>query len=148
MPSRMVKIKATIPAHLENSLVNHWGYAVEHRIHNDYILFKKSYISDKGKSTANDDGVKRTIRASVDKPTVITGDNILRPNFKDQLSKYQKTALAKRCDNIVMMFPDPYAVPESVRARLKVVMQRMTLPEAQFVLDYMDENFPIVDIGE
>lgn len=132
MPSRIVKMKASLPIHLESRLVNKWGYAVDKRVHGDFILFKKIYVSDK----VQDDGVKRTIRASV-----------VYPNFKNQLTPHQKKVLEKRCDNIVNFFPDPYSVPESVRARLKVIIQKLSVPEAQFVVEYMDENFPIVDKG-
>ncbi len=141
MPSHVIKMKANLPAHVEARLVNKWGFAVERRVHGDYVLFKKSYISDK-----NDEGVKRTIRASVNKPTTITPINL--NNVTALLTPHQKKALAKRCDNIVAMFPDPYAVPMSIRTRLQVISQRMTLQEAQFVLEYMDEHFPIIDEGK
>lgn len=146
MATRMVKIKANIPYHLENRLVNHWGYAVDKRVIGDFILLKKTYVSDK---TANDDGLKRTIRAGVDKPTTTTVDEkIVYPKFGLELSSYQKKQLEKRCDNIVNFFPDPYSVPESVRARLRAIIGKLTSSEAQFVIEYMDENFPAVDKGD
>lgn len=124
-------------------MVNKWGYAIEKRVPNDFIMFKRSYISDK--NAGPDDGVKRTIRASVN-------DNVVTPDFKPvrhpDLSNHKKKELERRCDNIVHHFPDPFSVPESVRARLNIAMQKMTVPEAQFVLEYMDENFPITDKGE
>lgn len=143
MPSRMIKMKPNLPVHIESRMVNKWGFVVDKRVHGDFILFKKTYISDKV-----DEGVKRTIRASVGAATTVE-TKIIYPNFnfKDQLSAQQKKKLEKECDNIVNFFPDPYSVPESVRARLKIKMQRLTNLEAQFVLEYMDENFPIVDKG-
>ncbi len=148
MPSRLLKIKTSIPFHLENRLVNKWGFMVDKRIPGEYILFKKNYISDK---TANDDGLKRTIRAAVGKVTTSTvGTKIVYlevGNRHPGLSPYQKKVLEKRCDNIVCFFPDPFSVPESVRARLRIIMQHLTAPEAQFVLEYMDENFPVEDKG-
>lgn len=144
MPSRMLKMKASLPIHLEARLVNKWGYAIDKRVHGDFILFKKTYISDR--VAVNNDGVQRTIRASIDKPTTTTTETkIVYPNFKTDLTPHHKKALEMRCDNIVNHFPDPYAVPESVRARLCIIMQRLTMVEAQFVLEYMDENFPIVE---
>lgn len=145
MPSRTIKMKASLPFHLESRLITKWGYAVDRRVHNDYIIFKKSYISDNPDPS---EGLKRTIRASAttEGTTVTTTDTkIVYPDFKFQLTLYQKKSLENRCDNIVNFFPDPYAVPESVRARLKIIMQKLTAPEAQFVLEYMDENFPILD---
>ena len=144
MPSRLLRVKHTLPYHLENRLVNKWGYVIEKRIPGDYIMFKKTYISDKV-----DDGVRRTIRASVNSATTTIETKVVYPdfNFKDQLSNQQKKALEKRCDNIVNFFPDPYSVPESVRARLKAIMGKLTVPEAQFVLEFMDENFPVNDKG-
>lgn len=137
MPSRLLKMKMPLPFHVEYRLVHKWGYVIEKRLVGDFVLFKKSYISDKA---LKDEGVKRTIRASVN-------DKIVYPDFNG-LTTQQKKALEKRCDNIVNFFPDPYSVPESVRTRLKIIMQRLTMPEAQFVLEYMDENFPAVDKGE
>lgn len=137
MPVRVVKLKNVVPYELENRMVNKWGYAIERRVPGDYILFKKSYVSDKG----DDEGVKRTIHA----PPVNLNNVVM---LKDNLSTYQKKSLEKRCDNIVNFFPDPYSVPMSVRARLMTIMDKMCLAEAQFVLEYMDENFPIVDKGE
>lgn len=143
MPSRMLKMRGNLPIHIEARLVNKWGYAIDKRVHGDFVLLKKTYISDKV-----DDGLKRTIRASVDKPTTTTTETkIVYPNFKAQLTAHEKKALEKRCDNIVNHFPDPYSVPESVRARLSIITQKMTLCEAEFVLEYMDENFPVVDKG-
>ena len=133
MPSHTLNMKVSLPGHVENRLVNKWGYAVDKRVLGHYIIFSKSYVSDK-KIGTRDDGVKRTIRASV-------------LDFKNQLTTIQKKALEKRCDNIVSFFDDPYSVPKSVRARLSIIMQGLPLAEAQFVLEYMDENFPVKDEG-
>lgn len=152
MPSRMVKMRADLPFHLENRFVNKWGFVIDKRML-DYTLFKKTYISDK-----SDDGLKRTIRASVNAATTTTTNTatttvdtkIIYPEFGTKhtsLSAYQKKALERRCDNIVNFFPDPFSVPESVRARLTIMMQKLMADEAQFVLEFMDENFPIVDKG-
>lgn len=146
MPSRMVKIRSDLPVHLEHRFVTKWGFAIDKRML-DYTLFKKNYISD---VTINDDGLKRTIRASASGTTTTVDTKIIYPEFGNKhpsLSTYQKKALEKRCDNIVNFFPDPFSVPESVRARLKIIMQKMMADEAQFVLEYMDENFPIADKG-
>lgn len=145
MPSRLLKMKASMPYNLEHRLIQKWGYAVEKRIVGDFIMFKKNYISDK---VSSDEGVKRTIRASVGNPVVtVTPTKIVYPDFTNQLSMQQKKTLEKRCDNIVNFFPDPYSVPESVRARLTSVMQSLNLQEARYVLEYMDENFPAVNKG-
>ncbi len=138
MPTRTIKMRA-MPLHLENRFVTKWGYAVEKRVPGEFVLFRKKYISD-----SKDTGVLRTIRASVNDPE----NKIVYPDFKSVLTEYQRKTLEQRCDNIVHFFPDPYAVPDSVRARLQIIMQRLTTPEAQFVQDYMDENFPIIDEGK
>lgn len=135
MPTRLLKVRATLPFHLENRLVNHWGYAIEKRSFSpgttSYILLKKPYISDK--KTKNDDGVKRTIRASVN-------DNIIPFSH---LPEWQRKQIERRCDNIVNFFPDPYSVPHAVRARLIIMQQRLLPAEAEFVQEFMDENFPV-----
>lgn len=135
MPTRLLKLKTTLPHALENRVVNHWGYAVEKRFYlngnESYIMFRKSYVSDKN---ASDDGVKRTIRASIE-------DNVVE--LKDYgLTKWQRQQLEKRCDNIVAFFPDPYAVPKAVRTRLAIMQQKLLPGEVSYVQSYMDENFP------
>lgn len=146
MPSRLLKTKASLPYNLEHRLITHWGYVMERREAGQYILFKKNYISDK---VANDIGVKRTIRASVNAAaTAIVETKVLYHDFKSQLTTQQRKALERRCDNIVNFFPDPYSVTHSVRARLMISMQKMSMPEAQFVQEYMNENFPLVDTGK
>lgn len=144
MPTRMLKMKPSLPLHLEHRLVTHWGYSVEARIPDQYTIFKKKYISD-----VADAGLKRTIRASVNKPATTTVETkIVWPDkFKpkagnDELALNRKKQLEKECDNIVNFFPDPYSVPKSVRARLQIKQQRLTNSEAVFVQEYMDENFP------
>lgn len=148
MPSRLVKMKTNMPHHVEHRLVDKWGFAVDKRIVGEFVLFKKTYVSDK---IANDIGVQRTIRASItDKPTSTTTNTIvpITPHKSVHfLTSYEKNALERRCDRIVNMFPDPFSVPQSVRARLSIAIQKMTMPEAQFVLEYMDENFPLSDKG-
>jgi hypothetical protein len=137
MPTRALKMKSSLPFNLESRLVSKWGYAVDKRVPGEFIIFKKTYVSD----TKVDDGLRRTIRASVN------DNKIVYPSFKAELNAGEKKALEKRCDNIVNFFPDPYSVPESVRARLKIAMQHSTPLEAQYILEYMDENFPPVDKG-
>ena len=136
MPSRLLRLKANLPLHLEHRLVTKWGFAVDKRISGDYTIFKKSYISDK-----EDDGVKRTIRATVN------NDNVVTVHFEDaELSHYRKKQLEKELENIVHMFPDPNSVVESVRARLMIKMQKLTAAEARFAQRFMDENFPAQEI--
>lgn len=141
MPLRLLKTKSTIPFPLEHRLTTHWGYTIDKRVFNqgteNYILFRKSYVSDK--KDDNDDGVKRTIRASVEDTNVVPFDL----STKDVgLSKYRRTQLENRCDNIVSFFPDPYNVPQAVRARLSIIQQTLLPDEVKFVQNYMDENFP------
>lgn len=140
MPTRLLKVKSSIPYPLESRMVQKWGYVVEKREYqpDPYILLKKTYVVDK---KTNDDGVKRTIRASV-------ADNVVPINPKlralaEGLSKWQCQQIEKRCDNIVNFFPDPYAVPLAVRARLSIVQHKMTPAESAFVQEYMDANFPV-----
>lgn len=60
-----------------------------------------------------------------------------------KLSPAEEYELERRCDRIVEWFPDPYKETKAVRTRLHNLRQyRKTVAEQQFILDYMDENFP------
>lgn len=138
MPTRIFKAHNTMPFNLEHRLIDKWGFAVVSRVDGDYTVLTKKYMSDK------DICLKKTIRASVNET------NVIAPVFGNRfpkLSQQQQKKLEQRCDNIVNFFPDPFSQPESVRARLKIMMQKLDENEAEFVLDYMDENFPVVLAG-
>jgi hypothetical protein len=120
---RTLKFKDTLPLHLEQRLIHKYGYSLEKRSFNEYFLFSKEYISDS---------------SNIDPPF---------DTNKHKLSNLDEQKLIKQCDNICLRFPDPYAVPMSVRARLTNMSKNLrTLPERQFILEYMDENFPIEGI--
>lgn len=60
-----------------------------------------------------------------------------------KLSPVEEYELERRCDRVVDWFPDPYKESKAVRTRLHNLRQHLkTVAEQQFVLDYMDENFP------
>jgi hypothetical protein len=59
------------------------------------------------------------------------------------LSPVEEYELERRCDRIVEWFADPYGHTKEVRRRLHNLRQHLKLTaEQQFVLEYMDENFP------
>lgn len=133
---RTIKFRSDLPHHLEDRFVHKWGYAVKQRVWKDFVSFHKSYISDKDKTT------------SMTSLVVVPADSNVTPLFSHgALTQFQKAALERRCDNIVNFFPDPYNSIMPIRTRLHNISQAMTSNERQFVLEYMDENFPLVDTG-
>lgn len=122
MPGRVIRFKTTMPFHLESKLVNRYGYAVQQRKPGEYIEFVFSPPT-----------------AAQNKSNVV--------NLHDPIPQARCTELLRRCDNIVEFFPDPYNSQRAVRTRLHNMSQTLSTPERQFVLEYMDDNFPLVDAG-
>jgi hypothetical protein len=157
---RMLKLRADIPAYLENRLTQKWGFELVHRRFKEYVLYKKPYISDRDndpkKKAASETIMARipplnltNIDAYVPSGTS-TGandDNVVPfelepPVFKGELTKWQKARLTKRCENIVNMFPDPYSMVGPIRTRLGIISQTLEPAERAFVLEFMEEEFP------
>ena len=141
MQTRLLKLRSELPLHLEHRLVTKWGFAVEKRV-DSFIIFKRAYVSDKP-----DDGVNRTIRASVTDSagtvTVSGGSNVIKAfEYHNGLTLWRRKQLERELENIVNFFPDPKAVIGPLRTRLKIKMQKLTEAEAAFVQWFMDENFP------
>jgi hypothetical protein len=123
---RTLKLRHDLPFVLEQILINKYGYDVSSKLYGVYGIFEKDMLKD--------DTLPWEDR-----------NNILPFGLTDA----QKTALFTRCDNVVGFFPDPYAVPLSVRQRLmNMCASLQTLPERQFVLEYADDNFPMVETGQ
>ena len=126
MPGRVLRLKSTLPFHLESKLVNRYGYAVQQRKPGEYIEFVFSPNQPK-------------------QPNPTTTTNVVR--LHDPIPEPRRKELLQRCDNIVDFFPDPYNAAKAVRTRLHNMSQTLTTVERQFVLEYMDDNFPLVDTG-
>jgi hypothetical protein len=118
MSGRVLRFKSSLPFHLESKLVNRYGYAIQQRKPGEYIEF---VLSPKPETNV--------VQLSI--PIVAT----------------RQTELLRRCDNIVEFFPDPYNSARAVRTRLHNMSQTLCASERQFVRDFMDDNFPLVDTG-
>lgn len=136
MAMRTLKVRDDIPVYLEARLQNKWGFLVQKKLtESKYILFGKPYISDK----------------EPEKPAVIAptnNDNKVIPLFQNKLTKFEQAALERRCENIVNFFTDPYNSVVPIRTRLHNMSQKLTEAERQYIIDYMDDNFPLVDTGK
>lgn len=118
MSRRVLRFKTNFPFHLETKLVNRYGYAVQQRKPGEFVEFVYS-----------------------PKPA----SNVVM--LTQPVAATRQTELLMRCDNIVEFFPDPYNSQRAVRTRLHNMSQTLSSAEKQFVLDYMDDNFPLVDKG-
>jgi hypothetical protein len=58
------------------------------------------------------------------------------------LTKGKAKELERRCDNIVSFYPDPYRAVDVIRIRLQTISQGLPEAEREFILRYMEENFP------
>lgn len=129
---KKLKFTSKLPFALESKLVTKLGYAVEKRVPNESIHF-----------------IQRTILPKVIKNLVPTSSvnvhAVIGPSLS--LSDIQQAELMRRCDNIVDFFPDPYNQGKAIRQRLHNMSQTLSVSERQFVLDYMDDNFPLKDYG-
>jgi len=114
-----LKTKYSLPLYLESKLVNKYGWVVERREYNQHIIFIRSRSAKRKPN-----------------PTI---------KFGPALDEAQQKKLTERCDNIVNFFPDPYATTMAVRQRLHNLAQALESVQQQFVLDYMEENFPEQD---
>lgn len=118
MSGRILKFKHNMPFVLESKLCNRYGYAVDQRVVGQFISFKYS-----PRPASN---------------VVLLTQPILAT---------RQSELLKRCDNIVEFFADPYNSQRAVRTRLHNMSQTLCASEKQFVLEYMDDNFPVSDKG-
>lgn len=112
-----MKFSHKLPFALESKLIHRCGYHIQGRVWQDSIIFVK------------------------DKPTK---QSELRLVVNTKLPKSVQDNLDKRCDTIVGFFHDPYSMIMPVRQRLHNFIQGLpTFEERQYVLEYMDENFPL-----
>lgn len=124
---RVLKFKPTMPLALESKLVNKYGYAVEQRIHGQFISF---------------------VQSAVIRPTSsVSSATVFRPTFGSVVSVARQAELMQRCDNIVDFFPDPYNQGGAIRTRLHNIAQTLPLAERKFIQEYMDDNFPVSHKG-
>lgn len=119
MPERVLRMKSSMPFALESKLIHKYGWVIQQRKPGEFIEF-------------------------VFKPKP-ADSNVVK--FPDPISPERRKDLMTRCDNIVDFFPDPYNAQRAVRTRLHNMSQTLIAAERQFVLEYMDENFPLVDDG-
>lgn len=136
---KKLKFTSKLPFHLESKLVSKMGYAVEKRVPNESIHFIQRTTPTKPVLAlmASNPTVK-TVISHIDGRIVANSD----------LSDLRQAELIRRCDNIVDYFPDPYNSTKAIRQRLHNMSQTLSIPERQFVLDLMDEEFPLVDNGK
>lgn len=119
-----LRMRYAIPFALESKLCNKFGFAVDSRKFQDCITFVKSKTRPG----------RTTIRASA-----LTSNVTVSPG----LTAEEQKKLVERCDTIVDWFPDPYNAIMAVRQRLHNVSQALpSMAARQFVVDYMEENFP------
>lgn len=113
---KTIKLKHDCPFQLESTLINKFGYYIQQRRFKECIIFVK--LAAKPPEEAL--------------PDTISG-----------LTKAQEENLVYRCDRIVDYFVDPYNEMSKVRTRLHNMRQTLkSVAEQQYVLEYMDENFP------
>lgn len=113
---RTLKLSPSTPDEIVRQLVIRHNYIVESRISGVSITLIKITPTSDAKYTVDQTG---------------------------KLSPVEAYELERRCDRVVEWFPDPYAANKDVRRRLHNLRQHLkTIAEQQFVLDYMDENFP------
>lgn len=118
---RTLTVKHDIPIILESRLIRKYGYYVQQHRFKEAIIFGKMAINKDKPIVTDEDYAK-----------IVTG-----------LSKAEEEALITRCDRIVDYFVDPYNTMREVRNRLNNFRRTLkTAPEQQYVLEYMDENFP------
>lgn len=126
---KRLKLKHNIPFYLEQKLIHKLGYVVEKRIPQDSIWFIQRSVM-RGPIAAN----KNIVAAAA--PVV-------------QIGMLRQAELMRRCDNIADFFPDPYNQAKAIRQRLHNMAQTLpSLQERQFVLDFMDDQFPLEDTGD
>jgi hypothetical protein len=127
-----LKMRYSLPVHLEQKLRNKYGWAVESQKYNEHITFVKI---PKNQPALIIPSVKPTIR-------VKAGTTSSTLVFSPGITEKEKTALTERCDRIIDNFQDPYSAVMGVRQRLINLSSSLPLAQKQFVLDFMEEEFP------
>lgn len=113
---RELKLLPDTPDEVVRNLVNKYHYDVISRVPSVGITLRK-------------------VTTNGGYPLTVVTTGVLGP-----VEKYE---LECTMDRIVDMFADPYGQWKDVRRRLHNFRQgRKTVAEQQFVLEYMDENFP------
>jgi hypothetical protein len=122
-----LRMRYSLPVHLEQKLCNKYGWAVKSQKFNECIIFVKARKGEK----------------KVEKPTIrVKAGSTGTLMFSPGVTEKEKDALYQRCDTIVGFFPDPYSAIQAVRQRLHNMSQSLPLAQRQVVLNYMEEEFP------
>lgn len=130
---KRLRMRYAIPFYLEKRLCDKFGFEVESKKFNDSIVFVKTK-----KKNITPAHIHVAVDNTKPKQTI---------TFSPALDEKEKTKLEQQCDAIVDFFPDPYKAIPAVRQRLHNMSQGKSLAARQFVLEYMDENFPQDYIG-
>lgn len=134
MSRRSIKMKPNLPFRLESKLVNRYGYYIQKRFPGEYILFVKM------------GNAKPDMKAAVASPISTQPNPAINaevPSLGRQLTVGEEFILEQRCDNVANFYADPYAFARQIIIRLNNMRQALgSVEEQQFVLDYMNYNFP------
>jgi hypothetical protein len=109
-----VRFNADIPFHLENKLINKHGFSVIARKHREWVMLEKP----------------------------------IAPQFKNPLdastlSEHFQTQCIKDCNRIVNWYgPNPEQATTAIRIRLDSLASSRPSLERQFILEWMERNFP------
>lgn len=107
-----LKFRDTLPFRLELLMVNKFGFVIFSRLHGSYVIYTK--------------------REHLQKHPVNT----------DGLNEVTQTALIRRCNRIVDWYQDPDLFVPSIRTRLTGMAAVLPATQRQFVLDWMDREYP------
>lgn len=139
-----------MPLYLQLRLQNKFGFYVQKREFNEYIIFNKytKAVDKKGKdykaANVQDTIIPATKYVSiadikVDIAAIV--DSKKADNFF--MSDYRQKNLLERCDRIVKHFMRPYDHVGPIRTRLHNMAQGMLQQDFDFVHAYMEEHFPL-----
>lgn len=138
---RMLRLKHNLPFYLEARLINRFGYHVQRRQFQEYVLFARTDVFN-GKlkkfdrqvpSVSNDKNTKKKLILPSEEAT-------LQKFGFPSLSKMQE--LDKRCDRIVSGFKNPYDHVAQIHQRFAIMKQGLPEAEQAYINDFLDEHFP------
>jgi hypothetical protein len=112
---KRLRMRYDIPFWLEHRLVERFGFVIEKRTFNECITFVKPSKKD-------------------GRQTFVMGT--------PKLTSEEERKLCARCDSIVDWFKDPYKMEKAVRQRLHNLSQALPQAAREYVLKYIEENFP------
>ena len=111
--NRTLTLHADTPREIQELLKQKFGYYLRTYVAHEYICFAKDTFT----------------KAATNKAQPLTAE--------------ERVDLEARCDRIAYTFQDPYAESAKVRTRLHNIAQSMRPEASQFVMEYMEENFPL-----